>query len=132
MESPNVSIHAPARGATLELTFALKRCGVSIHAPARGATYGNNPPYEIDRVSIHAPARGATRSLTAHRLWKAFQSTRPRGARRGAYSYQKSSIRFNPRAREGRDVLIPREFSEFAVSIHAPARGATVIKRIII
>ena len=34
-----------------------------------------------------------------------FQSTRPRGARRSARSgFRRSAHRFNPRAREGRDV----------------------------
>ena len=39
-----VSIHAPAWGATISGSSALRRRGVSIHAPAWGAT-----PYEVDR-----------------------------------------------------------------------------------
>ena len=35
---PQVSIHAPARGATLCFRFMPNRSDVSIHAPARGAT----------------------------------------------------------------------------------------------
>ena len=59
-----VSIHAPARGATLQLLTSMAnsfRC-VSIHAPARGATL-LRPPAQftgVAGVSIHAPARGAT------------------------------------------------------------------------
>ena len=34
----NVSIHAPARGATAVAVMPLSNCTVSIHAPARGAT----------------------------------------------------------------------------------------------
>jgi len=33
-----VSIHAPARGATVDVLNQLKTAIVSIHAPARGAT----------------------------------------------------------------------------------------------
>jgi len=33
---------------------------VSIHAPARGATIVNYDRFQILQVSIHAPARGAT------------------------------------------------------------------------
>ena len=77
-----VSIHAPARGATLAGDDAMKVYEVSIHAPARGATVPNNPinqsstgfnsrtregcdyllesGEESSAVSIHAPARGAT------------------------------------------------------------------------
>ena len=56
----NVSIHAPARGATLAIFADSVVRLVSIHAPARGATneYKNREGMLI--VSIHAPARGAT------------------------------------------------------------------------
>ena len=54
---------------------------VSIHAPARGATeYVCKPGIVLD-VSIHAPARGAT-------VWR---------------NRDVAMMRFNPRAREGRD-----------------------------
>ena len=56
---------------------------------------------------------------------KMFQSTRPHGARRGDLWHCGGRNRFNPRARTGRDYR--RNFKPFrkAVSIHAPARGAT-------
>ena len=77
-----VSIHAPARGATIDPCLGVGQFGVSIHAPARGATgilvvggLGN-------RVSIHAPARGATQKCCrVSRINKSF----------------------NPRTREGCD-----------------------------
>jgi len=60
-----VSIHAPARGATIIHIRNAVVGGVSIHAPARGATYiAYNSGVDI-AVSIHAPARGATKSLFA-------------------------------------------------------------------
>ena len=56
---------------------------VSIHAPARGATWTLVSWSASTCVSIHAPARGATHStpmgLTPFRL---FQSTPPHGGRR--------------------------------------------------
>ena len=56
-------------------------------------------------VSIHAPARGATQDKVKVRT---------------------STLRFNPRARTGRDTYTPHYLSSvFRVSIHAPARGAT-------
>ena len=58
----DVSIHAPAQGATKgTLRFDLQD-GVSIHAPAQGAT--NIKLFTGHRklkVSIHAPAQGATK-----------------------------------------------------------------------
>ena len=102
----DVSIHAPARGATCCADVgSLGTSLVSIHAPARGATrigctdgglrgwFQSTPPRggrlqlhskltSVGKVSIHAPARGAT-----HRLIRdatdpdMFQSTPPRGGR---------------------------------------------------
>ena len=81
----DVSIHAPARGATgdcsgtrisclfqsthprgvrrASITEGAKRKVVSIHAPARGATDAFSPSFYTGRVSIHAPARGATTGI---------------------------------------------------------------------
>ena len=56
-----------------------------------------------------------------------FQSTHPRGVRRGL-SLPKtcSAISFNPRTREGCDELRDSAYEAIiGVSIHAPARGAT-------
>ena len=144
-----VSIHAPARGATANCRHRGTQDAVSIHAPARGATKSSgyvaryakfqftrpqgarrvthNTVWCQSAVSIHAPARGAT------------GRTHRRGGAHG---------RFNSRARKGRDVgslegaanLAAFQFTrpqgarpgrarlvrdERAVSIHAPARGAT-------
>ena len=123
----DVSIHAPARGATpcKRVSNVLRR--VSIHAPARGATYVTVVAFGIFGVSIHAPARGATPlSLTTYSdshgfnprtrtgcdtyltnkpsAHMGFQSTHPHGVRHASVS--------NMTVRRG-------------VSIHAPARGAT-------
>ena len=125
--------------------------GISIHAPARGATWlCRTAPAGLPSISIHAPARGATRNdSSGYRKHTQFQSTLPRGERLKRYA---SSIRsdnyFNPRSREGSDmhlILIlliltyfnprSREGSDQnythvagidGISIHAPARGATV------
>ena len=121
-----VSIHAPARGATMTIWRphqiarrfnSRAREGrdyfppsnqiahyVSIHAPARGAT--QHLPYIIDEdaVSIHAPARGATGG----------DMTKSDGG--------KVSIHAPAR---GATQHLPYIIDEDAVSIHAPARGAT-------
>ena len=99
-------------------------------------------------VSIHAPARGATKMSELAGWVKEFQSTRPRGARLASANGQSDPRRFNPRARAGRDwysvfgqnkvagfnpraragrdVTVHFVFGQVQVSIHAPARGATV------
>ena len=107
---------------------------------------------QICLVSIHAPARGATKRLMLRLTGDSpFQSTRPRGARQET-GVPKAELfqRFNPRAREGRDVIrspinvLALSFNPRAregrdstalfdsslaamVSIHAPARGATTL-----
>ena len=66
LDSLEVSIHAPARGATSTLADMSPRLSdVSIHAPARGATMARSVSRDDDDVSIHAPARGATTSAGA-------------------------------------------------------------------
>ncbi len=55
-----VSIHAPARGATMVAQGKGARRDVSIHAPAKGATDEDEYFADYEQVSIHAPARGAT------------------------------------------------------------------------
>ena len=57
----HISIHAPARGATIGRDVQLVlRVLISIHAPARGATEVDMDDERVLDISIHAPARGAT------------------------------------------------------------------------
>ena len=82
-------------------------------------------------VSIHAPARGATRGTSGVVIFLGFQSTRPRGARLFQVEYSFRHLAgFNPRAREGRDENNIVANIAVAVSIHAPARGATSLSRL--
>ena len=76
-----ISIHAPARGATKMLADMFLRNYISIHAPARGATFTGLPSSSICILSIHAPARGATSLASALLVAVIFQSTLPRGER---------------------------------------------------
>ena len=146
----DISIHAPARGATYAggagsqsvihfnprpreggdyhaYYYHTFQSQISIHAPARGATRLVPDLGQVAVISIHAPARGATSGNKSF-LW--------------VYLY------FNPRPREGGDP--PRLHAQGSgqvfqstpprggrltgsatvtygglISIHAPARGAT-------
>ena len=79
-------------------------------------------------VSIHAPARGATTGMKFVLDGLQFQSTRPQGARLNhAGRCFLGGDCFNPRARKGRDLAVRGERNQLhPVSIHAPARGATI------
>jgi len=77
---------------------------VSIHAPARGATIARLPVIVCLHVSIHAPARGATRSLSiASRHLICFNPRTREGCDVGGKLHFFSHRGFNPRTREGCD-----------------------------
>ena len=64
-------------------------------------------------VSTHAPAWGATVYNKTRPTLNGFQPTRPHGARRLNFAKDKDEIRFNPRARMGRDHLDPQRKGEY-------------------
>ena len=79
---------------------------VSIHAPTWGATRNLIADSVRFVVSIHAPTWGATRDQCRPTSVGRFQSTHPRGVRRGSVFSQASRSRFNPRTHVGCDVSI--------------------------
>jgi len=145
---PEVSIHAPARGATAvaryfshrESSFNPRpRTGGDRRADGRpGLRRGFNPrprtggdrgwgvSKQQQEVSIHAPARGATwRAQTAPGSSPCF-NPRPRtGGDGSAWRSPAGPTRFNPRPRTGGDDRPQAAEPGGRVSIHAPARGAT-------
>ncbi len=151
MPDPPVSIHAPARGATVRVDHFLGRYAVSIHAPARGATQARSILDGRSLVSIHAPARGANAlcgRLEAANSFNSraregrdnhqqgattmneFQFTRPRGARLTLRALLRRSRRVSIHApARGATKGPPNMESNLSVSIHAPARGATEVGR---
>ena len=101
-----VSIHAPAWGATVDDLCLSQHLRVSIHAPAWGATVMPATPSTTSTFQSTRP-RGARRGRGQHRWRKRrFQSTRPRGARPLIFVCCLISSGFNPRARVGRDTTI--------------------------
>jgi len=126
-----VSIHAPARGATISIKGNFGKYQVSIHAPARGATCASFQAVNSAYVSIHAPARGATvLELMVKQSWILFQSTHPRGVRRELVREASNGggVSIHAPAR-GATHLRNSQSLRSLVSIHAPARGATPRKQ---
>ena len=100
-----ISIHAPAKGATWSFASSLSSTVISIHAPAKGATTIHIISVNKSIISIHAPAKGATAiSQSDSSLDSVFQSTLPRRERHKAN---------HPNTKH------------YCISIHAPAKGAT-------
>ena len=56
-----------------------------------------------------------------------FQSTLPRRERLGVFPSSSRSSNFNPRSREGSDVNLDADDKDWVISIHAPAKGATLL-----
>ena len=142
-----ISIHAPAKGATQFPTIIEPKWNISIHAPAKGATCAPLFFACTIRISIHAPAKGATSGfahvpspckfqstlprrerpipLTLYISASRFQSTLPRRERRPGGRHPTADRNFNPRSREGSDLQDGKGYFRPAISIHAPAKGAT-------
>ena len=94
----------------------------------RGARPDAEAAKKAADVSIHAPTRGAT---VLDRIGEAdieFQSTRPRGARPSTRLRSVLATSFNPRAHAGRDHRVAPVERRERVSIHAPTRGATLLR----
>ena len=117
-----VSIHAPARGATVRSRLRHGRTMFQSTRPRGARPDGKRLP-DTRLVSIHAPARGATSPVRTPMMRSVFQSTRPRGARRASVCGQGPHwSSFNPRARAGRDAA--RRYSTIAASCFNPRARA--------
>ena len=100
-----ISIHAPARGATNQMSNLFKTVIISIHAPARGATIRGISYKYVLAISIHAPARGATYlQMERDAVLEIISIHAPaRGATEEKSSRNLGQMHFNPRTREGCD-----------------------------
>ena len=101
---------------------------VSIHAPARGATLGLLTPQErAERFDPRSRAGSDSRTNSAGAHRRAFRSTLPRGERPssfGAWTPRPRGVSIHAPARGATRVLARYDLAH-GVSIHAPARGAT-------
>ena len=103
----DISIHAPAKGATIMQASVHKKTSISIHAPAKGATLTQFFQSDLTRISIHAPAKGATRHTHASLLLANDFNPRSReGSDASVIKLEGKSHNFNPRSREGSDLTL--------------------------
>ena len=122
----DVSIHAPARGATIAYCTGTENVVVSIHAPTRGATSARSfllIPFMFQSTHPHGvrQVNGALKHLT-----RLFQSTHPHGVRRTVASLPLQVKWFQSTHPHGVRLNASHPFSSVVfVSIHAPTRGAT-------
>ena len=98
---------------------------VSIHAPAQGATQVTRMGRSAWMFQSTPPRRGRRTERRWLRKRALFQSTPPRRGRPGVGSRLELPIGFNPRPRAGGDGQSTTIADIWDVSIHAPAQGAT-------
>ena len=108
------------------------------------------PAFSIGKISIHAPAKGATRIYVFWKLFRQYFNPRTReGCDKKYYPFHPIISYFNPRTREGCDLYAPTQNTNgnrfqsthprrvrheqlraipirIDISIHAPAKGATL------
>ena len=144
----DISIHAPARGATnttpaylmgwedfnprtregcdCDKDFMVILLVISIHAPARGATALASVAAALFAISIHAPARGATDQPAGR--FAILQNFNPR-TREGCDEFLTGTVcpyfKFQSTHPRGVRHIEEGAYATGEISIHAPARGAT-------
>ena len=125
---PPISIHAPARGAS---GFHLHTSHISFYFNSRPCERGFYRWYEPNRkrdlISIHAPARGASvmcRVLT--KLKREFQFTPLREGLLNSIIFSSYPVNFNSRPCERGFAEAEHCIIGHPISIHAPARGASI------
>ena len=92
-----------AGGDFFQLVDMVVHLSVSIHAPARGATIGGRTISPV-HVFQSTPPRGGRRSrVVLCCIGRRFQSTPPRGGRRRQCRHLHQQRSFNPRPRAGGD-----------------------------
>ena len=109
-----------------------KRKTISIHAPARGATKDLLRKVNLPEISIHAPARGATHAIRTRCFRFGYFNPRSReGSDVLGMSIYHCSIKFQSTLPRGERLKLLTEYkSTSLISIHAPARGATIFDTI--
>ena len=100
-----ISIHAPTRGATSINGMDNISIWISIHAPTRGATKTGRWEKDKKHISIHAPTRGATGSWPYSLTWTWYFNPRSHKGSDGSWPYSLTwTWYFNPRSHKGSDI----------------------------
>ena len=102
---------------------------ISIHAPAKGATDYCGAEEDFLLFQSTLPRRERHNSHNSHPPTQQFQSTLPRRERRRFAEIEGVAVYFNPRSREGSDIFYHDNKLFQLISIHAPAKGATLSRR---
>ena len=100
---------------------------ISIHAPAKGATHRIRDLQRKDRFQSTLPRRERHRLHLIKRSDMNFNPRSREGSDVAALAICDANANFNPRSREGSDKLVFAVTNPSNISIHAPAKGATAV-----
>ena len=101
---------------------------ISIHAPAKGATNYHVYTYNPKKFQSTLPRRERHCYYLGYWQGVYFNPRSREGSDIHFFTSSISSKHFNPRSREGSDGWIEISFESLKISIHAPAKGATISK----
>ena len=122
-----ISIHAPAKGATGAQCFVSAAAEFQSTLPRRERPAAARDYRAWVEISIHAPAKGATHRGPRRQIRRADFNPRSReGSDVRCSVFTSWHLHFNPRSREGSDTAATCAAVLAAISIHAPAKGATI------
>ena len=122
-----ISIHAPARGATPDTLFVYRFTSNFNPRPREGSDDDLHRYKSVVMRFQSTPPRGERQTISLFPpKQKKFQSTLPRGERPRHTGLLCPRLDFNPRSREGSDWVVLAGPAIIYISIHAPARGATL------
>ena len=123
----DISIHAPAKGATALLSAITSNYRFQSTLPRRERRIWKSCIRSWSRDFNPRSREGSDgNSGTTYFCCNLFQSTLPRRERPITFSAFLDGEYFNPRSREGSDYLVGLLYNPLIlISIHAPAKGAT-------
>ena len=107
-----ISIHASAKEATCRRIICIFIILFYFNPRLREGGDSKSPALISPLlISIHASAKEATEIIVSSDFGMQFQSTPPRRRRLSSFSVFCSSLNFNPRLREGGDVILTLRFA---------------------
>ena len=120
-----ISIHAPAKGATITGCVLQPIMIFQSTLPRRERLITAEIDGDYRKFQSTLPRRERRSRTGTFKHGKRFQSTLPRRERQHPFQNARFLFDFNPRSREGSDERPENKKTTYEISIHAPAKGAT-------
>ena len=123
----DISIHAPAKGATVKLEVQDSMLQFQSTLPRRERQTSRNSKFELSYFNPRSREGSDPLGMDKLLMQVNFNPRSREGSDAGMPGDKRFHPYFNPRSREGSDKTIRINFYDITISIHAPAKGATAI-----